>query len=185
VHEGADRVRDQHAPARGPVCARDLFSGLEQLDTRTAEPAIRLREPDRKQIGVEQGGCNFVREPPEALRRQRFIADQSADRFGAIERAPAGDGHWAAHPDCVFIEPTAHNAPYRDTSESPPLGRSIGYCPFDLDPRPSVESSNLTRYELMCELVHTPPLLSSHRLDRHSPDSGSSGGLYLFRSLFA
>ena len=37
----------------------------------------------------------------------------------------------------------------------------------------------------MCELVHTPPFLSSHRLDRHSPDSGSSGGLYLFRSLFA
>jgi hypothetical protein len=52
-----------------------------------------LREPDRKQIGVEQGGCNFVREPPEALRRQGFIADQSADRFGAIERARAGDGH--------------------------------------------------------------------------------------------
>jgi len=120
VHEGADRVRDQHAPARGPVCARDLFGGLEQLDTRAAEPAIRLREPDRKQIGVEQGGCNFVREPPEALRRQRFIADQSADRFGAIERAPAGDGHWAGHRDCVFIEPTAHNAPCRDTSEAPP-----------------------------------------------------------------
>jgi hypothetical protein len=40
-----------------------------------------FRHPDRKQIGVQQGRHNLVREPPKALGRQRFFADQAADRL--------------------------------------------------------------------------------------------------------
>ena len=62
-------LHSAYAPAGGAVGARDFFDGLEQLDPRAAEAAIRLGQENRKQIGVKQGLRNLVGQPAEALRR--------------------------------------------------------------------------------------------------------------------
>jgi len=86
VDEAADGVADRHTPAGRAVGARDFFYGCEEVDTRAAEPAIGCRYQNRKQVGVEQSLCGPVREPTQALRSQRLLADQPADRLGPIER---------------------------------------------------------------------------------------------------
>jgi hypothetical protein len=85
-----------HQPA-GAIGARDFFGRFEQLDAGAAEPALWLGETDREQVGVEHGGRSLVRQPPEALRRQRLLVDQAADRFCAIERPCADHGHRIVH----------------------------------------------------------------------------------------
>jgi hypothetical protein len=68
-----------------------------------------LRHEDRKQIGVEQGRRNFVGEPPQALRGERFLADQAADRSRAIKGTR--DDHFAAYGDGMLADRIIHMAP--------------------------------------------------------------------------
>ena len=51
MDERIEGVADGHAPTGGAVGARDFLGCLEQIHARAAQPAIRLRQTDRTEIG--------------------------------------------------------------------------------------------------------------------------------------
>ena len=132
VDERIDRVADRHAPAGGPVRARDFLRGLEQIHARAAEPAIRLRQTDRAQIGLHQGCRDSVREPAQPFRSERFLTDQAADRLGATERAVVEEGDLASLRDGRRAAEIIHEL-------SPSIADSLRYFPGRMAQRSSLQ----------------------------------------------